>query len=172
MTPFLLIVWNDVEPQLVECVGVEDRNRRARAHKREHGDEHGLFTIDAQIVNKRVRLTCESFSAAFFEEDNDDGGGGECDPAKARVSLMYRDADNYKSRWDVQVPVDVMRALGPPEMDGMYDIRTLGLQPKDIPILREYGYDQDADHPYVTIENVVFPEDSDAETTTESDERD
>ena len=82
----------------------------------------------------------------------------------ANVSLFYRDADNYKCRWDVQVPDEVMRNLPEPDNEGMYDIRCLGLTVDDIPLVQGFGYVEESDHPFVTIEDYSLDEEKGRES--------
>ena len=77
----------------------------------------------------------------------------------ATVTLFYRDGDNYKTTWDVEVPDEIMRKIPPPDVNGMHDISTLGLAMEDIPLVRDYGFDPTADHPFVTIERCEMDED-------------
>lgn len=74
----------------------------------------------------------------------------------ATLALFYRDGDNYKSAWDAEVPEQVARNLPEPDEDGLVDIRKLGLKVSDIPLVAKYGFDQQSDHPFVTVESVTF----------------
>lgn len=74
----------------------------------------------------------------------------------ANVTLFYRDGDNYKCEWEVEIPDEVMRGLPPPDNDGMYEITQLGLELEDIPLIQEYGFDETSDHPYVTVIDVQY----------------
>jgi len=74
----------------------------------------------------------------------------------AIVTLHYRDGANYKCQWEADIPDDIVAALPPPGSDGMHDISSLGLSVDDIPLIAEYGFDPEDDHPYVTIEDIVY----------------
>ncbi len=74
----------------------------------------------------------------------------------AEVVLSYRDGNNYKCFWDISIPDEVMRGLPEPDSDGQHSVTQLGLTIEDIPLIADYGYDETADHPYVTIEKVEY----------------
>jgi hypothetical protein len=68
---FLLVVWGDVEPELLGPFKTqEERDRKAREIRTDEGDEHGLFPIDAA-----GKVEVGSYSGGFFnkEEDPDHG---------------------------------------------------------------------------------------------------
>ncbi len=74
----------------------------------------------------------------------------------ATVTLSYRDGDNYKCEWEAEVPDEVMRALPRPDADGMHEITRLGLEVTGIPLISGHGFDDTADHPYVTVKAVQY----------------
>ena len=77
----------------------------------------------------------------------------------ATLELFYRDGDNYKCFWDVDVPDEIVRRLPAPEFDDLHNIADLGLSELDIPLISKYGYDETADHPYVTICEIHYDDD-------------
>jgi len=74
----------------------------------------------------------------------------------ATVTLFYRDGGNYKCEWDEEIPNEIIRALPPPDSNGMYSLEQLGLEPDSIPLIAKYGLDSTSDHPYVTIRRVRY----------------
>lgn len=74
----------------------------------------------------------------------------------ATVSLFYRDGNNYKCDWETEIPDEVMRGLPAPDTDGQYHVASLGLEVTDIPLVADYGYDEESDHPFVTVTEVKY----------------
>ena len=71
------------------------------------------------------------------------------------LTLFYRDGDNYKCTWDVQVEDAVVDDIpNLPVWDGKHDLHELGLDPEEIPLIQEHGYDDSVDHSFVTIEAI------------------
>jgi len=70
-----------------------------------------------------------------------------------KLTLTYRDGDNYKCEWDVEVSDETFDKLPAPEQwdEGFVNINDLGLSVQDIPLIQKYGYDETSDHPYVKI---------------------
>jgi len=86
------------------------------------------------------------------------------------VTLFYRDGNNYKCTWDVEIDYEIINNfvkenVDPPEVDGfkyedlfdkdfssdqLFEIEDLGLSMYDIPLIKEYGA-SDMDHNYVSI---------------------
>ena len=77
----------------------------------------------------------------------------------ATVSLFYRDGDNYKCFWDHEIPDETMRKLPQPDEDGMHTLEQLGLEPDDVPLIAEYGFDSTSDHNFVTVQGVKYDSD-------------
>lgn len=49
MQHYLLVVWCDIEPEIQGPFDTEEeRDIKAREIRREEGDEHGLFMLDAE----------------------------------------------------------------------------------------------------------------------------
>lgn len=71
----------------------------------------------------------------------------------AKVTLFYRDANNYKCQWDTTIPDGVIESLPAPDENDMHLINDLGLTMYDIPLIQKYGFDPETDYPYVTIES-------------------
>ena len=71
-----------------------------------------------------------------------------------QLHLSYRDANNFKCGWNVTVTDKVYENRPEPNEDGMTDITGLGLTVGDIPLIRQFGFDGDTDHPFVTIDAV------------------
>ena len=74
-----------------------------------------------------------------------------------RLTLTYRDGNNYKCEWDVEVSDEVFTALPPPDNEGFTDINALHLKYDDIPMIKQYGYREESDHPYVKIVAIDGP---------------
>lgn len=76
-----------------------------------------------------------------------------------KVSLFYRDGNNYKCHFDVEVENELIDELeldmendidNECRSDVMFEIEDFGLTMYDIPLIGEYGED-DMDHNYVSI---------------------
>ena len=63
MKTYLLVVWGDVEPELIECESIDDRDAKARKLREEHGDDNGLFML---TVNGAGEAMVSAYSGAFF----------------------------------------------------------------------------------------------------------
>jgi len=60
---YLLVIWGDVEPQLMGPFATEKaRDKKAREIRKVNGDDDGLFPIEAT-----GQVTVGSYSGAFFE---------------------------------------------------------------------------------------------------------
>ena len=60
----LLVVWGDVEPEILGPYDDEEsREARAVELKREHGDEHGIFRLSAEVIGA---IEVSAFSNGFF----------------------------------------------------------------------------------------------------------
>ena len=70
------------------------------------------------------------------------------------LTLQYTDGSNFKCTWDAEVNDLVVRNLPAPDAEGFHDINALGLTVDDIPLIIEYGYDDERDHPFVKIEAI------------------
>ena len=67
MKLYLFITEGDVEPQIQGPFKSEaQRSVAAKAHKRENGDNDGIFMLD---VDSQGVPTTYSYSNGFFEED-------------------------------------------------------------------------------------------------------
>lgn len=76
---YLVIIHGDVEPELISFFDEESRDRAAIEHKREHGDDDGIFRLDSECDGEVDHLVMTSYSNGFFEDalDGDDENGGE-----------------------------------------------------------------------------------------------
>jgi len=71
-----------------------------------------------------------------------------------RVHLQYCDASGFKSRFFVDMKDGDFEALPEPEGGEFFNISDFGLTFNDIPLIKECGYKEEADHPFVTIDEV------------------
>jgi len=74
---------------------------------------------------------------------------------KYGLDLTYRDGSNYKCSMFVTVDGEeypAVKDLKPGQTEVHVD--SIGLSITDIPLIQEYGYDEDDDHPFVEIDNV------------------
>jgi hypothetical protein len=63
---YLVIIHGDVEPELVWYASEESRDDAAIRHKREHGDEDGLFKLDFESGGEEEYPVMTSYSNGFF----------------------------------------------------------------------------------------------------------
>jgi hypothetical protein len=63
---YLVIIHGDVEPELVWYVDEESRDAAAIRHKRENGDEDGLFKLDFEFDGEEDHPVMTSYSNGFF----------------------------------------------------------------------------------------------------------
>jgi hypothetical protein len=64
---WVLIVWNDIEPELHGPYENEDeRDSHAKELKKEHGNDHGIFPLD---VNDEGLPEVGAYPAGFFMEE-------------------------------------------------------------------------------------------------------
>jgi len=63
MKTYLLVVWGDVEPELIECKNFDERDQRAKKLKAEHGDDNGLFMLTITPCGEAV---VDAYSGEFF----------------------------------------------------------------------------------------------------------
>lgn len=69
MRYYVLLIWEDVEPDLYGPYTKAIRDRTARELKKEHGNRSGIFALDSSASGK---LTVSSYVRAFFEEGGED----------------------------------------------------------------------------------------------------
>lgn len=86
--------------------------------------------------------------------------------SKVLVSLFYRDGGNYKCTWDVELDKSVIDSLVDEdesiedyidskfESDDLFEIEDLGLTTNDIPSIKEFGFNVEYDHNYVSITEI------------------
>jgi hypothetical protein len=80
-----------------------------------------------------------------------------------KLRLMYRDGDNHKCHWVVNIPNNTFNELELKEEDidnkqnskPLVEIEDLGLTVEDIPLIQEYGFREDQDHNYVSITKII-----------------
>jgi len=69
------------------------------------------------------------------------------------VTLFYRDGDNYKCTWTTEIDDSLVEGV---ELDTDFrsdctiEIESLGLTINDIPLIKEYGFNE-MDHNYVSV---------------------
>lgn len=68
-----------------------------------------------------------------------------------KVGLFYRDGSNYKCNWSVLVAESLIEGM---EVGSEIEVGHIGLNIEDIPLVKEYGYDDDVDHPFVKITKI------------------
>ena len=63
---YLIFNRDDIEPEVIGPFNDEDqRDKKARELRREHGDEHGIFML---YVARNDEPTIHAYSGGFFEE--------------------------------------------------------------------------------------------------------
>lgn len=72
-----------------------------------------------------------------------------------RLSVLYRDADNYKSHFDIICTADQVENKKAGDEIALSD---LGLSFEDIPLIQEFGFDPNSDHNLLDIEEITFIE--------------
>lgn len=85
---------------------------------------------------------------------------------KVKIGLFYRDGANYKCNWDVEIDRSVLNELVGEDEDimsyvdsdyrseNLFSIYDIGLSVSDIPIIKEYGYDSEHDHNFISITSI------------------
>jgi hypothetical protein len=64
MKHYLLIVWGDLDPEIMGPFDtVEFRDRRAREIRKARGDKDGIYTLSAA-----GKVEVDSYAGSFFEE--------------------------------------------------------------------------------------------------------
>jgi hypothetical protein len=66
---YLIMVWQDIEPELhgpFRSVGM--RNNHAKALRREHGKDHGLFPLN---ITAKGLAKVGSYTGGFFMEEEE-----------------------------------------------------------------------------------------------------
>lgn len=67
MKKFLLVIWNDVEPEVLGPYDDEEqREKRARQVREKRGDAHGIYWLSAECTG---RPDVSAFCASFFGSD-------------------------------------------------------------------------------------------------------
>jgi hypothetical protein len=67
MKHYLLIIWDDIEPELLGPYAAESyRDTRAKSIRGEFGNKHGIFKFD--IEGDITEVNIESYSSAFFDQ--------------------------------------------------------------------------------------------------------
>lgn len=62
---FLLIIWNDVEPEVFGPYATTgERDDAARRMREQNGDKHGIFPLDLSLMMPVIG----TYPNAFFEE--------------------------------------------------------------------------------------------------------
>lgn len=86
--------------------------------------------------------------------------------SKVLVSLFYRDGENYKCHWDVEIEKSVLNNLMDEgenindyvdkdfRSDDLFEIEDLGFTVDDIPSIKSYGWNDEYDHNYVSITEI------------------
>ena len=64
MKIYLLVVWGDIDPELIECKDVGERDRKAKELKGEHGDDNGMFMLS---IDRKGNARVGAYSGGFFE---------------------------------------------------------------------------------------------------------
>jgi hypothetical protein len=68
-TYHVLIVYDDIEPELVGPFDTfQARDERSKELKRQHGNEHGIFTLD---VDAKGTPSVGAYPAGFFMGDEE-----------------------------------------------------------------------------------------------------
>ena len=76
---WLLVVWGDVEPDLLgPYMDGEARDKAAVELKRAHGDDNGIFMLDAEGLPEVGAYSGGFFSGALGEDDDDDESDRRC----------------------------------------------------------------------------------------------
>lgn len=73
MRYYVLIVWGDIEPQLIGPFrSAQARDARSQELKAEHGDSHGIFPFQLTTANSP---SVGAYSNAFFKGGSVQGVG-------------------------------------------------------------------------------------------------
>ena len=67
------------------------------------------------------------------------------------ITLFYRDGANYKDAFDVEVEERLTQGIN---VDDEITMEDLELSVKDIPMVKQYGYDEEHDHSIVTVQAI------------------
>lgn len=67
MKNYLLVIWGDVEPKLLGPFDTpEERDQKAREIRKEEGDNHGIYALQAE-----GKVEVDAYSGAFFDENEE-----------------------------------------------------------------------------------------------------
>lgn len=66
---YVLFIWGDIEPEVWGPYSTEERrDEKARALRKEHGEDHGIYGIDCAS-----RPEVWSYSGGFFNDNEEEG---------------------------------------------------------------------------------------------------